>query len=68
MANEYRPQPEIGASMGITMQYFYGCPIWQVMDTRLKTRLRTMIDSGSLDATVRYQLIEIGEATAAPED
>lgn len=47
--------------MDITLQYFNGCPNWQVMDTRLKT----LIDSESLNATVHYQLIETTEAAIA---
>ena len=46
--------------MEITLQYFDGCPNWQVTDRRLKT----IVDEHALDATVSYQLIDTPDAAA----
>lgn len=43
--------------MEITLQYFDGCPNWKVTDDHLTA----LIDDESLEATVRYQLIETTE-------
>ena len=46
--------------MEITLQYFDDCANWQTTDGYLKT----LIDEHSLDAKVRYQLIDTPEAAA----
>ena len=46
--------------MEITLQYFDDCANWQTTDGYLKT----LIDKHSLDAEVRYQLIDTPEAAA----
>jgi hypothetical protein len=46
--------------MEITLQYFDDCANWQTTDGYLKT----LIDEHSLDAEVRYQLIDTPEAAA----
>jgi len=46
-------------SMRITIQYFEGCPHWNLADTRVKNALR---DSARNDVDVDYQLIDSPEA------
>ena len=45
--------------MRITIQYFEGCPHWNLADTRVKNALR---DSDRKDFEVDYQLIDSPEA------
>ena len=42
--------------MDVRLQYFDGCPNWQVLDERLKTL------AGELDLTVTYEKVETVEA------
>ena len=45
--------------MKITIQYFEGCPHWNVADRRVKNALR---DSARQDVKLEYQLIDSPEA------
>ena len=42
--------------MDVRLQYFDGCPNWQVLDERLKTL------ADELDVTVTYEMVETVEA------